>query len=75
MYAVAGLITIISNVMSLTVLIRQNLKRLNNSQNKADMKRYFRKAELGLLSVAIGDFAVMGISCIIIVSFVLSFYQ
>uniref|UniRef100_A0A914Z7Z8 G-protein coupled receptors family 1 profile domain-containing protein n=1 Tax=Panagrolaimus superbus TaxID=310955 RepID=A0A914Z7Z8_9BILA len=70
-YAVAGLISIISNIMSLTVLIRQNLKRMNNTQNKAEMKRYFRKAELGLLSVAVGDFAVMAISCIIIVNLII----
>uniref|UniRef100_A0AC35ET96 Serpentine receptor class gamma n=1 Tax=Panagrolaimus sp. PS1159 TaxID=55785 RepID=A0AC35ET96_9BILA len=69
--AISGAVTVVSNLISLIVLIRQNLKRFTQSKNKSEMKRYFRKAELGLFAVAVGDFVVMCLGCIIIVNLII----
>uniref|UniRef100_A0A914Q8X9 Serpentine receptor class gamma n=1 Tax=Panagrolaimus davidi TaxID=227884 RepID=A0A914Q8X9_9BILA len=60
-YCATGVITIISNGISLTLLIHQNLKR----KKGAPEQKQFRKSEIGLLFISMGDIFTMFVDAFI----------
>lgn len=61
-YSITGVITVISNGISLTILIQQNLIR---SKGGAAEQRKFQKSEIGLFFVSMGDIFTMIVNAFI----------